>query len=198
VSTAPLGDLKASLRAQVRQRLRSMTDAARASGSARARDLLQAQPRWREARSVLLYAPMTLELDVWPLLELLLREGKTAALPRFEPNLHKYVVCHVADPVADICLGNYGIREPGARCARAEMSQFDLILVPGLAFDLQGRRLGRGKGHYDQLLTEARGRTCGVAFDEQILEEVPVEDHDRHLDCILTPTRWIETRARGR
>jgi 5-formyltetrahydrofolate cyclo-ligase len=198
MSALSRGDMKASLRTQVRERLRVMTETARASSSARARELLQAQKQWRDARSVLLYAPMSMELDVWPLLELLLRTGKTAALPRFAPELQKYIVCPVLNSEADICSGNYGIREPAARCARAEMSQFDLILVPGLAFDLQGRRLGRGKGYYDHLLAEARGVTCGVAFDEQILDQVPVEDHDRHLDSILTPTRWVETQARGR
>jgi 5-formyltetrahydrofolate cyclo-ligase len=65
-------------------------------------------------------------------------------------------------------------------------------LVPGVAFDLHGRRLGRGKGFYDRLLADVRGKTCGVAFDEQIVREVPVEPHDSDVNCILTPTRWIE------
>ena len=68
----------------------------------------------------------------------------------------------------------------------------DLILVPGVAFDLHGRRLGRGKGFYDQLLAAVRGTTCGVAFEQQMVREVPVEPHDIHLNSILTPTRWIE------
>ncbi|MEY2466031.1 MAG: 5-formyltetrahydrofolate cyclo-ligase, partial [Verrucomicrobiota bacterium] len=68
----------------------------------------------------------------------------------------------------------------------------DLILVPGVAFELHGRRLGRGKGFYDRLLADMRGTTCGVAFDEQIVAEIPVEPHDVHLDYLLTPTRWIE------
>jgi 5-formyltetrahydrofolate cyclo-ligase len=68
----------------------------------------------------------------------------------------------------------------------------DLILVPGLAFDLRGRRLGRGKGYYDQLLRGLRGITCGVAFDQQIVAEIPVEPHDVRVNCVLTPTRWIQ------
>jgi 5-formyltetrahydrofolate cyclo-ligase len=68
----------------------------------------------------------------------------------------------------------------------------DFILVPGVAFDLSGRRLGRGKGYYDRLLKQTRGTTCGVAFDEQIVGEIPVEPHDLNVNCILTPTRWIE------
>jgi len=67
-----------------------------------------------------------------------------------------------------------------------------LILIPGIAFDLHGRRLGRGKGFYDRLLTEIRGVKCGIAFDEQIVEKIPVEPHDVRMDFILTPTRFAE------
>ena len=72
------------------------------------------------------------------------------------------------------------------------LNRLDFILVPGVAFDLHGRRLGRGRGYYDILLAKVRGTTCGVAFDEQIVREVPVEPHDSDVNCILTPTRWIE------
>ena len=67
-----------------------------------------------------------------------------------------------------------------------------MILVPGVAFDLHGRRLGRGKGFYDQLLAGVRGTTCGVAFDVQVVRELPQEPHDARVNCILTPTRWLE------
>jgi len=72
------------------------------------------------------------------------------------------------------------------------LNRLDFILVPGVAFDLQGRRLGRGKGFYDQILAVVRGTVCGVAFDQQITPEIPVEPHDAVVNCILTPTRWIE------
>jgi len=71
-------------------------------------------------------------------------------------------------------------------------NRLDLILVPGIAFDLRGRRLGRGKGYYDRWLPALRGKTCGVAFDEQIVDDIPLEPHDVVVNCILTPTRWIE------
>ena len=147
---------------------------------------------WHEAQSILFYAPMVGELDVWPLLEQALAAGKTAALPRWEAATKAYVACQVRDPVQDVRTGHYGIREPAPRCAGDVLNRLDLILVPGVAFDLHGRRLGRGKGFYDQLLATVRGTTCAVAFDEQIVRAVPVEPHDIILNCILTPTRWIE------
>jgi 5-formyltetrahydrofolate cyclo-ligase len=185
-------DMKSALRGLVRERLNPMSELARATASAQARALLATQMRWQSARTVLFYAPMPTELDVWPLVKEALACGKIAALPRFNSALETYVACRIQDPVEDIDTGHYGIREPNARCARNELDHFDLMLVPGLAFDMQCRRLGRGKGFYDQLLTMLHGPTCGVCFDEQVVEEVPVEAHDVRLDCLLTPTRWVE------
>jgi 5-formyltetrahydrofolate cyclo-ligase len=70
------------------------------------------------------------------------------------------------------------------------MNRLDFALVPGLGFTTDGRRLGRGKGYYDRVLAQVRGFKCGVAFDQQIVDEIPAEPHDAQLDCILTPTRW--------
>jgi 5-formyltetrahydrofolate cyclo-ligase len=103
-----------------------------------------------------------------------------------------YVACEIKDPEKDLLVGRFGIREPETWCGEIELNRLDFTLVPGVAFDLQGRRLGRGKGFYDQMLAAVRGTTCGVAFDEQIVGEVPVEPHDTRVNCILTPTRWIE------
>jgi len=73
------------------------------------------------------------------------------------------------------------------------LGRLDLILVPGVAFDLRGRRLGRGRGFYDRLLLETGGVKCGIAFDEQIAGEVPTGKYDLQMNFILTPTRCVET-----
>ncbi|HZL12624.1 MAG TPA: 5-formyltetrahydrofolate cyclo-ligase, partial [Verrucomicrobiae bacterium] len=90
--------------------------------------------------------------------------------------------------------GKFGIREPKASCAEILLIEFDLILVPGIAFDLHGNRLGRGQGFYDRLLAEFRGTKIGIAFDEQISTEVSAEAHDVRVDFILTPTRCLQAR----
>jgi 5-formyltetrahydrofolate cyclo-ligase len=188
----PLQEAKRAVRRLVLARLKAMTAARRVAASAQARALLEQQALWREARSVLFFAPMPEELDVWPLLADTLAAGKVAALPRFMPETKSYIACQVQDLDRDVETGYFGIREPVLPCALTPLNRLDLILVPGVAFDLHGRRLGRGKGYYDQLLAAVRGTTCGVAFDEQIVREIPVEPHDVHLNRILTPTRWIE------
>jgi 5-formyltetrahydrofolate cyclo-ligase len=139
-----------------------------------------------------MYAPVSGELDVWPLLSAALRANKLVALPRYDPVKEQYVGCRIKDPEKELVLGRYGIREPAVHCAPIALNQLDFVLVPGVAFDLRGRRLGRGGGYYDRILAEARGQMCGVAFDEQIAREVPVGPHDSDVNCILTPTRWIE------
>lgn len=184
-------ETKASLRRQVSDRLKAMTPAARREGSTRAVESLAAQAAWRDARSVLLYAPMEGELDIWPLAALALAEGKTLALPRYHAPTNTYAACMVRDLAADIRTGFYGIREPVEHCQKLSLKQLDLILVPGVAFDAHGRRLGRGKGYYDRLLAGIDGIRCGVGFDEQVVPEVPVAAHDISVNCILTPTRWL-------
>jgi 5-formyltetrahydrofolate cyclo-ligase len=182
---------KKALRRQMRERLAGLPESHRAAVSTQARALLKQQPVWKEARSVLFFAPMPGELDLWPLVADWLETGKIAALPRFDPTEKKYVAGRIADPTRDIRPGQFGIREPDVHCPSVPLNELDLVLVPGTAFDLNGRRLGRGKGFYDRLLTSVRGKTCGIAFDEQIVSEVPFEPHDVRLNYLLTPTRWI-------
>jgi len=189
---ATIQQAKIVLREQVGERLRRMSAEERAAASTQARALLTAQTLWQSAQSVLFFAPLPAELDVWPLLAVALGVGKKVALPRFERGTRTYTACLIQNPETDLQVGHFGIREPGAHCSCLASGRVDLILVPGVAFDQQGHRLGRGKGYYDQLLTVIRGTRCGVAFDQQIAQEIPVEPHDARMDYLLTPTRWVE------
>lgn len=183
---------KESLRKQIRARLKAMSPGKRLNASEQACALLEQQKVWKSAATIFFYAPLPRELDISRLLRDSLAAGKTVALPRFDAATQRYVACQIEDAARDLRDGQFGIREPHGECIAIPPNRLDLILVPGVAFDVHGRRLGRGKGFYDQLLASVRGTTCGVAFDEQIVEAVPVESHDVHLNCILTPTRWIE------
>jgi 5-formyltetrahydrofolate cyclo-ligase len=185
-------ETKMALRRELRERLAKLSEPQRVAASAGAQALLAEQKIWRDAKSILFYAPLPEELDLWPLVGTCLATGKVAALPRYDASEKRYVAACVVDPVRDIKSGQFGIREPHDHCAVIPFDQLDLVLVPGTAFDLRGHRLGRGKGHYDQFLASVRGRTCGIGFDEQIVPEVPVEPHDVRLNYILTPIRWVE------
>jgi 5-formyltetrahydrofolate cyclo-ligase len=82
--------------------------------------------------------------------------------------------------------GKFGNLEPKANAPKAPFES-DFIVVPGLAFDPSGGRLGRGAGYYDRLLTKFQGVRIGVCFTELLVERVPCEDHDIRMDFVVTP-----------
>lgn len=185
-------DRKAEIRARVRALVRAMSPEQRAADSVRACSRLRDQRVWQQATTVLCYAPLPEELNVWPLVLEALSSGKRAALPRFDKATGTYMPGLVEKPQSDLVLGMLGIREPGPKCPRLPGEQIDLVMVPGVAFDTNGRRLSRGKGFYDRLLQTVHGTKCGVGFDQQVVADLPVGPHDFSMHCILTPTRWIE------
>lgn len=188
---------KSSLRSQVRSQLEHMSAEQRIQLSHEARDLLLRQPDWQEAKAVLMYAPLPDEIDLWPLVPMALQAGKIVCLPQYQTARRLYEVRQVRDMERDIVNGFFGIREPASNCPAPPLKLLDLVLVPGVAFDVDGRRLGRGKGYYDRLLKNIDGRKCGVAFDPQVLELIPASPTDIPCDCILTPSRWLVASQRA-
>lgn len=186
---------KPLLRTQVRQSLSSFSPADRPAASAAACDLLFTQQPFLSSRTFLFYIPLKDELDLRPCAAAALASGKRVALPRFDPSTQTYQVALVDCPLDQLPTGQFGIPEPACTALTIPLNELDFALVPGLAFDPAGRRLGRGKGFYDRLLAEVRGIKCGVALDQQILAEIPFEPHDVVMDFILTPTRWLTARA---
>jgi len=181
---------KAALRRRIKTALRALSPTHRAMASAQACSRLQQEKVWIEAESILFYSPLADELDVGPLLRETLALGKTVALPRFDETQQVYLACRVQNLNSDLLTGRFGIAEPGDACPAIPLNRLDFLLVPGVGFSVNGYRLGRGKGFYDRLLKSAHGIKCGVGFDEQVIDDIPVEPHDVCLDCILTPTRW--------
>lgn len=181
---------KAELRRSLRAEAQRHTEEERVAASAAIREQLVRQAPWQTARAILFYAAMTGEVDLWPLLKDALAAGKQVALPSYEASTDQYFACQIVDFHRDLCRGHVGIIEPVSSCARFPLNKLDLVLVPGLGFTADGRRLGRGKGYYDRILSAVRGWKCGVAFDWQIAAEIPTEGHDIIMDCIITPTRW--------
>ncbi|MGA3266874.1 MAG: 5-formyltetrahydrofolate cyclo-ligase [Verrucomicrobiota bacterium] len=186
---ASMARCKSDLRSLVRSALKGMAAEKVTSDSAKIRALLQQQPFWRTAETILFFAPLPDEVNVWPLMEEMLPTGKTVALPRFDAASNDYLACRIQHPQTEISPGQFGIREPNRACPELPLERLGLVLVPGVAFDLSGGRLGRGRGFYDRLLAETRTIKCGVAFDEQIVSSIPAGARDIKMDFVLTPTR---------
>jgi len=153
------------------------------------------EPQLQSAHTILFFAPMVDELDVWPLLEKLLPTKKICALPAFDAATQAYSARRVINLETDITPGKYGISEPLPGCEEIPLNRFDLVLVPGMAFDLSGNRLGRGRGFYDRILSAASGVKCGVAYDFQLVEKIPTEPHDAGVSFIFTPNRCARVRS---
>jgi 5-formyltetrahydrofolate cyclo-ligase len=182
-------EAKSELRQQIRARLAKISLAVRLAESV---DLCRRlEPQLQSAHTILFYAPLPDELDVWLLLEKLLAL-KICALPAFEETAKAYTARRVTNLETDILTGKFGVSGPLATCEKIPLNRFDLVLVPGVAFDFHGNRLGRGRGFYDRILAEASGIKCGVAYDFQLVEEIPVEPHDAKVDFIFTPDRWVK------
>lgn len=185
-------DSKAALRQRVRSALKNLDPEKRRSDSEKVRVRLKEAPFFRAAATILFFAPLPDELDLWPVLEETLAEGKIVALPCFDAGNQFYTPRRVTNLHVELVSGRFGIREPAAHCLEIPMHDLDLVLVPGAAFDLRGRRLGRGRGFYDRLLADFAGKKTGIAFDEQLVEAIPTEKQDVHMNFILTPTRCVK------
>ncbi|HEU6447037.1 MAG TPA: 5-formyltetrahydrofolate cyclo-ligase [Verrucomicrobiae bacterium] len=181
---------KASLRNEIRERLEKISAAVRIAESISLCSRLEAQ--MRSAHTILFFAPMLDELDVWLLMQKSLEAKKICALPFFNSATQHYSARRVVDLEENVVVGKFGIREPDSNCEEIALDKFDLVLVPGMAFGGNGNRLGRGRGFYDRILAQASGIKCGVAYDFQLMETIPVEAHDATVHFIVTPTRCLK------
>lgn len=128
------------------------------------------------------YLPIRGELDLTPLIEACHQTNRQIALPRVENNQISFLSF---SPQTQLVKNSYGILEPPTNAAKLTP---DLILIPCLAFDKSGNRLGYGAGHYDRTLPNHSAIKVGVAFAAQMVEQVSSEPHDVKLDAVLTET----------
>ena len=159
------------------------------SASARVVENVQALAAFKAAKTVALYMAMDGEVNLDALLPRCWELGKRTCIPVFNHTTKLYEMAEIT-PNTAYHTGHYGIREPDSP-APVTMDTIELIAVPGVAFDRNGNRLGRGGGYYDRLLEGFLGHTVAVAFDFQILPRIPTDGHDRPMHCIVTETRFF-------
>lgn len=172
-------DMKRLLRQRMREEAKSYNALRRAEDSRRICERIRALEVWRKAQSVLLFVPTAQEPDISPLMH----EGKRVSLPAFNSNLGQY---QAREAQGGLVHGRFGILEPSPTCAL--IKEMDVVLAPGVAFALDGTRLGRGQGFYDRLLADVKAVKIGVCFDWQMLTNIPRDVHDILMDHIVTPT----------
>ena len=180
-------DAKQAMRTAMRAQMRALSQRAR-EGHATAACAAVGRATWfAAARTVLAFVSLSDELDTSALLRAILSAGKRLAVPRVlvATGQLEAVVLTTLD---DLVPGSFGVREPRGGAVIA-LSAIDVAIVPGVAFDRQGGRLGRGGGFYDRCLaTRAYLLTCGLAYEAQLVERVPMQAGDQRV-------KWLATEA---
>lgn len=186
---------KPELRELVRERLRTAALPELAAASEAICRHLAALPAWKAARLAAVFVPMVREPQIQRLWQT--EGGPTLCFPQLRDD---EVVLLRVENRALLAGADWRLASPEfAACEVVAPEALDLILVPGLAFTRDGRRLGRGGGWYDRLLAACSGRTrrVGVCFERQIVSEIPSEPHDQRVEAVITEEAPLASRAPG-
>jgi 5-formyltetrahydrofolate cyclo-ligase len=177
---------KAELRAIALERRNAVGQSGRAMI-----DHILATDQFHSARTVMGYWSIGSEIDTQPFLHAVLDQAKTLILPKINRPAGVLDLYQVTNLETDLQTGIWNIREPNPTiCKPAIATQIDLILVPGVAFDRQGGRLGHGKGYYDKLLAQCpQAYKIAAAFEAQVFDKVPTDPHDIPIDALITEPR---------
>lgn len=180
--------MKNALRKQMREKRQALSPALHAEKCLNIRHRLEKEAAFTQAKSVLVYLSTPEEVDTHAIVKELLAKDITVYAPRItqdELDLHEIASWEELEP------GAMSILEARKGLPKVQPKHIDLILVPGIAFDEHGHRIGYGKGYYDKLLKTISGYKVGLAFSEQMTNEVPYEAHDVPLDLIITDSSSI-------
>ena len=186
-------DAKRQLRSTLASRRSRVSPSDAAAAAASLADAVLEEPRIRSAERVALYAAQGGEIPTRALFEVLRSLSIVRLLPRFEGGTIAWGRAEDWDALA---AGRFGILEPAE--GGAKLTRTDVVLLPGVAFDRNGWRLGRGGGHYDRAFPPGVESPwlVGVGYTFQWLAEVPHDSRDRRVDAIVTENGWV-WRARG-
>jgi len=200
-SVAPTGPALREAKRAMRAAVIALRDAlpvdARAAASHAIASRVTALPQFAAASSILVTLPFRSEWDSALVAHTALALGKRVIVPRVDVAA-RMLSLHVVQSLDDAIESGYrGIPEPRADTPIARPDEVVLALVPGVAFDASGRRLGYGGGYYDRLLPLIASDVPRVAgaFDFQVVDHVPSAAHDHRVDVIVTPTRAVGPRA---
>ena len=180
--------LKRDLRKRILNRLKNQKEVERHRRSLIIRNKLLASPEFRNAKVVMFYVSKDGEVETFPMIEVALVRGKAVLVPVIKVRKKKMVVSEITDPNKDLVKGPYGIYQPKAPTKIYHPRLIDLAIVPGIAFDEKGNRLGRGMGYYDKFLRALRKGVprIGLAFKFQVVRCLPTLSHDQPVTKLLT------------
>ena len=183
--------MKKEIRKKVLAARDSLLPAQRTAKSREIEERLFSLPEFKSARIVMFFASFRSEVDTGSMIRRALTLGKRVVLPKVSGT--ELALYEIADWDNDVSPGAWGIPEPHGN-RPVKLDEIDLILMPGAAFDERGNRLGYGAGFYDKLLSVFTKTTVALAFEAQIVPQVPADPHDVPAMKIVTEKRIITAR----
>lgn len=184
------------IRKQIKQSLRNLDSEQREKENREIRERLFAQPQYNTAKKVFCFVSLPEEVDTHPILKRLLADGKQVIVPFCIPKTREIGLAEIRDPERDLAPGTLNIPEPlpAGRIESIDPLSIDLFIIPGLAFDRECVRLGRGAGYFDRFLHDIKGHRpiWAVGFNCQMYPYlIPRETHDVNPDLIISPFSLI-------
>ncbi len=180
---------KTKIRKIMLERLKRQTEEEKERRGEIIRDILFGLEEFKRARTLLSYVSLGYEVDTRNIIKESLRMGKVVAVPVTMKKDKEILPSRVVNFEEELTPSNFGILEPRKEYLRLiPREDLDVIIVPGLAFDKNGARIGHGGGYYDRLLKtlSPHTKTIGLAFNFQILERLPVSSHDIPVSRVLS------------
>jgi 5-formyltetrahydrofolate cyclo-ligase len=178
---------KAAVRKHLREVLAALTETARHQKSLTACSLVAASPEFAAASVVMLFLSTSTEIDTASLALKCWQAGKTVVVPKVSWDQRRMLPVEITSLNTGMAITGPGVREPISGNP-IPVDFIDLVVVPGLGFTATGHRIGRGMGFYDRFLAQPEflGVSCGLGFEEQVIEQLPLLDHDMPLSMLAT------------
>jgi 5-formyltetrahydrofolate cyclo-ligase len=185
------------MKAELRKELLSLRDSKTREflhgKSLEIRKQLFSMPEFQKARKILFYVSFGSEVETLQTIREAIKMGKVVAVPSTDKKKHTMVASQVVDLDKELEEGSYGIPEPKKEFIRElPVEGFDMVVVPAVAFDKGGYRIGYGGGYYDRFLLKTNALKVGLAFDFQVVDSLPREEHDLPVDKIVTENHILE------
>ena len=173
--------MKHKIRSHIKEKLSSHSELEKNKKSGIIKDRLFNEKAFKEAKVVMFYVSLKDEVSTMSMIDEAIKIGKRVCVPVIIKEEKRLIAGEIKNRIADLERQHFGIYQPKAgHVKEVPLEDIDLIIVPGIAFDKKNVRLGRGHGYYDRFLCAVpnKTRTVGLAFDFQVVEDLPQDSHD--------------------
>jgi len=185
---------KLEIRNEISKILGTLSESERSQKTKIIEDRLLEFANFLEAKTSLLYMNSSNEVATQEIIKRCFDYNRVIVLPAFIKETHEMSLMKIDNLESELQPGPRGVLEPNpARCKKVPIENIDIAIIPGVAFDEKGGRIGTGEGYYDRFIPQLTitTRKVALAFENQIIPQVPMESHDKHVDIIITEERII-------